>query len=126
MAIAFSSCSETDCCVFPEETTMTGTWKLSKLCFSNGASACNEEDMWDADIEQTLTFTETEFTFDTEGDICNGSYIRVGETNVELTSTSGSCNFDASTYILSRLSANEMIFSPLCIEGCPHLYIKEN
>lgn len=121
-----SSCSEKECCVTPPEPTMEGTWKLDKLCFSNGASSCNEEDMWDADTDQFLTFTDSEFTFDIDGEICTGTYVRDGETMVQATFTGGDCTNEERSYILTRLTATEMIFSPLCIEGCPHLYIRQN
>lgn len=120
------SCSEQECCALPEEITMVGTWKLSKLCFSNGASACEFEDMWDAEHEETITFTEqNEFTFNNEGVICSGYYARFGEIDVELTAESGDCSFDETVYFLTSLTSSEMIFSPRCIEGCPHLYIRQ-
>ena len=126
ICLGILSCEEKDCCVTPEEITMVGTWKLSKLCFSNGASSCDLEDMWDAEHEEIITFTEDgSFTFNNEGDICAGSYARSGESDVELTAESGNCNFDETVFWLSSLTANEMIFSPRCIEGCPHLYTRQ-
>jgi len=126
LSMALYSCEEQDCCAMPEEATMVGTWKLSKLCFSNGASSCNLEDLRDADYEETITFTsDSKFTFDREGEICSGSFNHVDEMDVELTSESGNCNFDETVFWLSSLTATEMIFSPRCIEGCPHLYIRQ-
>lgn len=125
IGIGFSACTEQECCALPEEVSVIGTWKLSKLCFSNGASSCNEEDMWDADQDARITFTDTEFTFDTEGVICSGTYVVSNDTNVELTATGGDCSFETNSYFLGRLTATEMMFSPLCIEGCPHLYIRQ-
>jgi len=126
LSLCLLSCEEQDCCVTPEEVTMVGSWKLSKLCFSNGASSCNPSDMWDADYEEILTFTsQNEFTFNNEGEICSGTYTRVGEMDVELTAESGNCNFDETVFWLSSLTATEMIFSPRCIEGCPHLYTRQ-
>ena len=126
ISMALYSCEEQDCCAMPEEATMVGTWKLSKLCFSNGASSCDLDDMWDAEHEETITFTaDNQFTFDKEGDICSGFYARVTDTEVELTAESGNCNFDETVFWLTSVTATEMIFSPRCIEGCPHLYIRQ-
>ncbi len=127
LSLALVSCDETECCINLEgEITMVGTWKLSKLCFSNGASSCNSEDLWDADYEETITFTaQGEYSFDTEGVICNGTYERVGDLDVNLTATSGDCNFEETTRLVTRLTESEMIFSPQCIEGCPYLYVRQ-
>ena len=128
IASLYISCSETECCGPPEEITMVGHWKLEKLCFSTGASSCSEEDMWNADTDEVLTFREDgTFTFDIEGEICEGNYEIVAleaETisNVNLNSTVGNCNFTETIFWLGRLTYDEMIFSPRCIEGCPHLY----
>lgn len=125
------ACSEKECCVFPEEPTLVGTWKLSKLCFSNGASSCNEEDMWDATTNEVLSFTEDgNFTFDIDGTICNGTYVIIEQEgvevqNVDLVATGGDCSFDKATFWLGQLTVNEMLFSPRCFEGCPHLYVRQ-
>lgn len=135
MPLLLLSCTEEECCVVPDESTIdgtiVGTWKLSKLCFSDGASSCNEDDLWDAETNEILTFTEDgNFTFDIEGAICNGTYSinEQGETviqDVNLIRTSGDCSFEETIYWLSKLSATEMILSPRCIEGCPHLYLRQ-
>lgn len=126
LSLSIISCTEQECCALPEEPTLVGTWKLSKLCFSNGASSCNEEDMWDAEEEEILTFTEDgSFSFNKEGEICSGTYLREGEMDVNLTATGGNCNFDETTFWLTKLELDEMIFSPRCIEGCPHLYVRQ-
>jgi len=119
-------CTEQECCVMPQEVTMIGTWKLSKLCFSNGASSCDLDDLRDADYEEIITFSgDGSFTFNNEGDICSGQYSRSGEIDVDLIAESGNCNFDETVFWLTSLTDTEMIFSPRCIEGCPHLYIRQ-
>jgi hypothetical protein len=127
LGLALMSCDETECCANPDgDITMVGTWKLSKLCFSNGASSCNSEDLWDADYEETITFTTGgEYRIDNEGVICAGDYEREGELNVNLTARSGDCNFKETTRLITKLTETEMIFSPRCIEGCPYLYVRQ-
>lgn len=127
IGFGFASCSEQDCCAMPVgEPKILGTWKLDKLCFSNGASSCNEEDMWDAEINQVITFNENgEFTFDTDGEICSGTYDIDTDLFVNLIASAGSCTFEETIYILELRSVNEIMFSPRCIEGCPHLYVRE-
>lgn len=131
LPLLFVACSEQECCVLPEEPTLIGTWKLSKLCFSNGASSCNVEDMWDADTNEVLTFTEDgNFTFDIEGSICSGTYSMTEQEgvviqDVNLIATGGDCSFDETIFWLSKLTIDEMILSPRCIEGCPHLYVRQ-
>lgn len=126
MIIGVSACTEQECCVLPEEPTIVGTWTLTKLCFSNGASSCNEEDMWDADFSETLTFTEDgNLTINRDGDLCSATYAVRENRFVDLVATSGNCNFDNTTFFLGKVTSEELLFSPQCIEGCPHLYIRQ-
>jgi len=126
ISLSISSCEENACCNAEGEATIVGSWKLSKLCFSDGSSTCTTATLWDADREETISFTaQREFTFNREGVICNGNYERVGEIDVNLVATSGECNFDETTFLITRLTDSELIFSPLCAEGCPHLYVRQ-
>jgi len=130
IGFGFASCSEQECCPIPEgEPKLIGTWKLDKLCYSDGASSCNEEDMWDAEISQIITFFESgEFTFNINGEICSGTYLnKTNDINdvVTLNATLGNCNFESASYFLELRAVNEIMFSPQCIEGCPHLYVRE-
>lgn len=127
LALGIYSCSSTECCLpVDQDNLLLGEWRLSKLCFSDGASSCNEEDMWDADFSEIVNFyADGSFSFDKDGDVCSGQFEYDGEMDIDLTATDGTnCNFDNTIFWVTRLTESEMIMSPRCIEGCPHLYVR--
>lgn len=108
-----------------EDQTLVGQWKLAKVCYSYGATTCDEEEMWDAEEDEILNFNEDgSFSFNKEGEICSGSFLREREFDVKLSASSGNCSFDETIFWLSKLELNEMIFSPRCTEYCSHLYTR--
>lgn len=120
------SCSKSMENEMEDQSTLVGQWKLEKVCYSYGAGSCDEEDMWDAEEDEILTFAEDgSFSFNKEGEICTGIYFREDDYNVKLTASGGNCSFDKTIFSLRKLEINEMIFSPKCTEHCAHLYVRQ-
>lgn len=120
-----TSCDEDECCVTPPEVTLLGDWQLDKLCFSNGASTCNEDDLWDPDYSESVTFTADTYSFDRDGEICAGSYELTGLGFDMTADPNSSCVFEDSQYIIIELTKDKLTMSPQCIEGCPHVYVRK-
>lgn len=126
--ISFSACDSEECCVNPPESeaTLIGEWRLDKLCFSNGASTCNEGDLWEPDYSECVTFTEDTFLFDRDGEICSGTYVMT-EWGFDMTpDASSACIFEnAISYNIIELLVDKLTMSPFCTEGCPHVYVRK-
>lgn len=127
LVIGFISCGDDDiCCVTPPEiVTLVGDWKLDKLCFSNGASSCNEEDLWEPDYSECVTFTEDTFSFDRDGVMCIGNYVLTDMGFTMKAESRSECVFETIDYIIIEHTFDKLTMSPLCIEGCPHVYVRK-
>lgn len=108
-----------------EDITLIGKWDLKKLCFSDGASSCTIDDMWDADYSEIVTFFESgEFSINRDGEDCQGTFTTPRENGILLKAGGDPCFFSEIEYSILSQTADTLIMSPLCIEGCPMMYTR--
>lgn len=123
------ACDNDDCCVTPPESeveiTLIGEWRLDKLCFSDGASTCNEDDLWEPDYTECVTFTADTFSFDRDGELCTGTYT-ITDFGFSMTADATStCIFESIDYQILDHKVDRIVMSPFCTEGCPHVYVRK-
>ena len=119
------ACSDKECCA-DLEPTIIGEWKLTMLCTSIGNSSCSEDKLEEATYDDAYSFlSDGTFTNNRAGSICSGTFSFDGIEEVMLSSDDPNCTFFNRTLRITRLTNTEMFLSPLCVDGCLYLYIKQ-
>lgn len=123
ISICFSYCSDP----VEQEVTLVGQWKLDKVCFSNGASSCDKENLQDAGSDEVFTFNaDGTLSLRTGNTECSGTYEFDSNEILSLNSEDTSCNFSNTTYRVFDLLANSVTINPPCREACIKTYVRLN
>lgn len=121
LSICFTYCSESE----EQEITLVGTWKLDKVCYSDGASTCSNEMLQDAGSDEVFTFnSDGSLNLRTGNTECSGTYEYDGKEILILNSDNASCNFSNATYRVFDLMANTVTINPPCREACIKTYVR--
>ena len=119
--ICFTFCTDPE----EQEITLTGKWKLDKVCYSDGASTCSNDLLQDAGSEEVFTFsTDGTMNLVTGNTECAGTYEFDGTSSLVLNSDNASCNFSNATYRVFDLLSNSVTINPPCREACIKTYIR--
>jgi len=122
ISICFTFCSESEV----QEITLVGSWKLDKVCYSDGASSCSNDKLQDAGSDEVFTFNaDGSLNLRTGNTECNGTYEYDGVEILMLNSDNASCNFSNATYRVYDLMANSVTINPPCREACIKTYLRQ-
>ena len=122
IATCFTFCSESE----EQAITLVGTWKLDKVCYSDGASTCSNDNLEDAGSDEVFTFNaDGSLNLRTGNTECSGTYEYNGMEMLILNSDNASCNFSNATYRVLNLLANSVTINPPCREACIKTYVRQ-
>jgi len=108
-----------------EPITLVGKWKLEKVCYSDGASSCDNDKLQLVLFDEVFTFNDDgTMKLFTEDVTCRGEYTYDGKEMLDLYSEQGGCNFSNTTYRVFNLTANTVTINPPCREACIKTYIR--
>ncbi len=120
IAFALSSCSseEVECQEF--EFALIGEWGLIETCFDIGNGVQNCED---GDLRFRFNFIDEESVLFIDGnEECMALY-RIEDGLISFSGTIDGACLDRS-FFFSIIDQCTVTISPLCVEGCPHTYVK--
>lgn len=119
--VGLISCSDSE----PQEITLIGQWELNEICFSDGASSCNEEEIKSPDFEETITFNaDGRFLIIRDGSECKGAFTYDGRQELVMEADNNICNFDSVAFRVFDLAATSVEINPPCREACVKRYVR--
>ncbi len=121
ISICLTFCSKTE----EQDITLVGMWRLDKVCYSDGASNCDNDSLEDPGSDEVFIFrADGTMRLTTGNTSCDGAYEYDGKEILDLNSDNTSCNFSNTTYRVFDLQANSVTINPPCREACIKAYVR--
>jgi len=119
--ISATSCSKSE----EQKITLIGQWELNEICFSDGASRCDEGEIKAPDFKETMTFSsDGSVVIIRDGSECIGSFTYDNKEELIMKADDANCNFDNAIFRVFDLTTNSVTINPPCREACVKRYVR--